>query len=124
VNTGGRTIVHQKLELATSHHKRARSDTSQRQCGPAANASYGAGIRRPAFEHRGRYNPGQKLDATRDFDAPEAVYYDHTAVGTGSEMIVWGGLASPAAIEHRRAYNSQARQLDSDQDHQARPAAR
>ena len=30
---------------------------------------------------------------------------DHTAVWTGSEMIVWGGLV--AAIEHRREIQSQ-----------------
>ena len=42
----------------------------------------------------------------------------HTAVWTGSEMIVWGGVTAAAVFEHRREIQSQHRQLDSHQHHQ------
>ena len=40
----------------------------------------------------GRYNPGtDSWTATSTTNAPSG-RYDHTAVWTGSEMIVWGGI--------------------------------
>jgi N-acetylneuraminic acid mutarotase len=45
----------------------------------------------PYLNTGGRYNPGtDSWMATSTTNAPEARYY-HTAVWTGSEMIVWGG---------------------------------
>ena len=44
----------------------------------------------------GRYNPGtDSWIATSSTNAPEG-RYDHTAVWTGSEMIVWGGIGGEA----------------------------
>jgi hypothetical protein len=43
------------------------------------------------FDSGGRYNPlADNWTAPSTIDAPSARYY-HTAVWTGSEMIVWGG---------------------------------
>ena len=44
--------------------------------------------------------------------------YSHTAVWTGSEMIVWGGVDGNGLFEHWREIQSQHRQLDSHQHHQ------
>ena len=43
----------------------------------------------------------------------------HTAVWTGSEMIVWGGYGGSALFEHRRALQSDIQHLD-DHDHHRR----
>ena len=46
----------------------------------------------------GRYNPGtDSWTATSTNGAPAGRYW-HTAVWTGSEMIVWGGEAAAAAF--------------------------
>ena len=58
----------------------------------------------------GRYNPGtDSWMATSTTNAP-AGRYGHTAVWTGSEMIVWGGYPNI----HRRQIQSRHGQLDSD----------
>ena len=42
----------------------------------------------------GRYNPStDSWTATSTTNAPDARYY-HTAIWSGSEMIVWGGVAN------------------------------
>src|SRR5262249_43954190 len=47
----------------------------------------------------GRYNPGMdNWTATSTTDAPDG-RYQHTAVWTGSEMIVWGGLGGLTGFE-------------------------
>ena len=54
----------------------------------------------------GRYNPStDSWTATSTTNAPAARYY-HTAVWTGSEMIVWGGYDG-TLFEHRREIQSQ-----------------
>ena len=55
--------------------------------------------------------------ATSTTNAP-AARAGHTAVWTGSEMIVWGGWMASALFEHRREIQSQHGQLDSHQHHQ------
>ena len=55
--------------------------------------------------------------ATSTTNAPAGRDY-HTAVWTGSEMIVWGGYDGSGVFEHRREIQSQHRQLDSHQHHQ------
>ena len=51
------------------------------------------GITAQRFNTGGRYNPiTDSWVATSTTGAPEGAY--HTAVWTGSEMIIWGGLAS------------------------------
>ena len=66
----------------------------------------------------GRYNPiTDSWTATSTTNAP-AARDGHTAVWTGSEMIVWGGLDGSILSEHRRKIQSQHRQLDSHQHHQ------
>ena len=56
--------------------------------------------------------------ATSTTNAP-AARFDHTAVWTGSEMIVWGGADRRHRLfEHRREIQSQHGQLDSHQHHQ------
>src|SRR5205809_1532157 len=54
----------------------------------------------------GRYNPGtDSWTATSTTSAPVARYF-HTAVWTGSEMIVWGGGASgPTYLNTGGRYN-------------------
>ena len=55
----------------------------------------------------GRYNPGtDSWTATSTTNAPTARYV-HTAVWTGSEMIVWGGFGISFDFEHRREIQSQ-----------------
>ena len=55
----------------------------------------------------GRYNPStDSWTATSTTNAPDA-RDDHTAVWTGSEMIVWGGCNDAASFEHRRKIQSQ-----------------
>ena len=58
----------------------------------------------------GRYNPStDSWTATSTTNAP-AARYDHTAVWTGSEMIVWGGYDNAIGyLEHRREIQSQHR---------------
>ena len=66
----------------------------------------------------GRYNPStDSWTATSTTNAP-AARHGHTAVWTGSEMIVWGGCDGFSTVEHRREIQSQHGQLDSHQHHQ------
>ena len=76
------------------------------------------------FNTGGRYNPStNSWTATSTINAPDCPSC-HTAVWTGSEMIVWGGVDQPAApFEHRREIQSQHRQLDSHQHAPTRPLA-
>jgi hypothetical protein len=54
------------------------------------------------FNTGGRYNPGTDgWTATNTSNAPSA-RYAHTAVWTGSEMIVWGGTKRHEQFQHRR----------------------
>ena len=70
------------------------------------------------FNTGGRYNPStDSWTATSTTNAP-AARARHTAVWTGSEMIVWGGIDRHRLFEHRREIRSQHRQLDSHQHHQ------
>ena len=55
--------------------------------------------------------------ATSTTNAPNG-RYEHTAIWTGSEMIVWGGFIGGFALERRREIQSWHRQLDRDQHHQ------
>ena len=66
----------------------------------------------------GRYNPStDSWIATSTTNAPDG-RVRHTAVWTGSEMIVWGGYDSFSRFEHRRQIQSQHEQLDRHQHHQ------
>ena len=57
----------------------------------------------------GRYNPGtDSWTATSTTGAPAARWY-HTAVWTGSQMILWGGINGSGTLEHRRHIQSQHR---------------
>ena len=61
------------------------------------------------FNTGGRYNPStDSWTATSTTNAP-AGRAEHTAVWTGSEMIVWGGIFTMVAslFEHRREIQSQ-----------------
>ena len=49
--------------------------------------------------------------------------HDHTAVWTGSEMIVWGGADGGKLIEYRWKIQSYHRYLDADRRHQRTCAA-
>ena len=42
----------------------------------------------------------------------------HTAVWTGTEMIIWGGSRGGSPVQHRRQVHSEHRHLDSDQPDQ------
>ena len=54
----------------------------------------------------GRYNPGtNSWTATSTTNAPTARFF-HTAIWTGSEMIVWGGIHGTSELEHRREIRS------------------
>ena len=73
----------------------------------------------PAISNTGgRYNPStNSWTPTSTTDAPSG-RYSHTAVWTGSEMIVWGGDLTADYFEHRREIQSQHEQLDCHQHHQ------
>ena len=60
--------------------------------------------------------------ATSITNAPAGRYL-HTAVWTGSEMIVWGGFDGSSNVEHWRAIQSQHRQLDEPPAPPMRPLA-
>ena len=58
-----------------------------------------------SFNTGGRYNPGtDSWTATSTTNAPEA-RYSHTAVWSGSEMIVWGGGGIGLALNTGGRYN-------------------
>ena len=66
----------------------------------------------------GRYNPSTDTwIATSTTNAP-AARSGHTAVWTGSEMIVWGGSDCPTSLQRWREIQSEHRQLDSHQHDQ------
>ena len=66
----------------------------------------------------GRYNPStDSWTATTTTNAPSARYY-HTAVWTGSEMIVWGGIGGVGYSNTGGRYNPSYGQLDSHQHYQ------
>ena len=79
---------------------------------------WGGGADGPTYLNTGaRYSPStDSWTATSTTNAPDA-RTGHTAVWTGSEMIVWGGLMA-ALSEHRREIQSWHRQLDSHQHNQ------
>ena len=55
----------------------------------------------------GRYNPStDSWTATSTTNAPEARYF-HTAVWTGSEMIVWGGAGNSGRLNTGGRYCAQ-----------------
>ena len=55
--------------------------------------------------------------ATGTTNAPSRRYL-HTAVWTGSEMIIWGGFDNSSLGEHRREIQSQHGHVDNHQHHQ------
>ena len=70
------------------------------------------------FDTGGRYDPStNSWTATSTANVPTA-RSNHTAVWTGSEMIVWGGYTRGAFFEHGREIQSHHRQLDSNQHNQ------
>ena len=73
----------------------------------------------------GRYNPGtDSWTATSTTNAPTARHC-HTAVWTGSEMIVWGGYVTDSSVlKHRREIQSRHGQLDGHQHDQCTHWAR
>ena len=105
---------------------RPMAATITRQCGPAAEMIVWGGYNgASALNTGGRYNPStDSWTATSTTNAP-AGRSEHTAVWTGSEMIVWGGIRQRRQLfEHRRAIQSRHRQLDSHQPHQRAARAR
>ena len=70
---------------------------------------WGGGIGGPTlFNTGGRYNPGtDSWTATSTINAP-SVRVGHTAVWTGSEMIVWGGQGSITYLNDGGRYNPAA----------------
>ena len=77
---------------------RPLADTITRQCGPAAEMIVWGGYNGASYLNTGgRYNPGtDSWTATSTTNAP-AGRSEHTAVWTGSEMIVWGGTPDNGA---------------------------
>ena len=65
----------------------------------------------------GSYNPGtDSWIATSMTNVPTG-RFQHSAVWTGSEMIVWGGW-NPELFQHRRQIRSRYEQLDTHQHNQ------
>ena len=63
----------------------------------------------------GRYNPStDSWTATSTTNAPISRYY-HSAIWTGSEMIIWGGRCQRRPPQHWRQIQSEHGQLDCDQ---------
>ena len=107
-NTGGRYNPSTDSWMATSTHQRARWPTGPHTAVWTGTEMivWGGGllvIPVAYFDTGGRYNPGtDSWTATSTTGAPHARYC-HTAVWTGSEMIVWGGIkriAINAEISH------------------------
>ena len=73
----------------------------------------------------GRYNPATDswTPTTTGANVPSARAL-HTAVWTGTEMIVWGGRAPTTALEHGRPLQSGGGQLDADVHGRERARAR
>ena len=65
-----------------------------------------------ALNDGGRYNPAANSWTAVPTTGAPAARYRHTAVWTGSEMIVWGGYNGSGYLEHRRALQSGDQQLD------------
>ena len=66
----------------------------------------------------GRYNPGtEQLDGGDHHRRARRARYDHTAVWTGSEMIVWGGYGGVSYLNDGGRYNPAAEQLDGGDHH-------
>ena len=110
---------HRQLD-SHQHHQRARRPTvSHGSVDRQRNDRLGRTIDGPAVLNTGgRYNPStDSWTATSTTNAPDA-RYSHTAVWTGSEMIVWGGDDGINAFEHRREIQSQHGQLDGYEHHQ------
>jgi Galactose oxidase, central domain len=59
----------------------------------------------PPFNTGGRYDPGTDNWTTTSLTNAPAGRYDHTAVWTGSEMIVWGGFIGTGAVNSGGRYN-------------------
>ena len=73
------------------------------------------GYNSPNLNTGGRYNPTTDAwEPTDDHRGPLRTG-QHTAVWTGTEMIVWGGWSG--ARGHRRALQPDVRQLGGDTDH-------
>jgi hypothetical protein len=58
-----------------------------------------------AFNSGGRYDPSTDNWTTTSITNAPAGRYSHTAVWTGSEMIVWGGIARTGAVGTGGRYN-------------------
>ena len=72
----------------------------------------------------GRYNPaGNSWTAVSTTGAPAARYH-HTAVWTGSEMIVWGGYNGSSYLNDGGRYNPAGEQLDGGEHHRRARRAR
>ncbi len=67
----------------------------------------------------GRYDPStDSWTATSTVNTPVGRFY-HTAVWTGSEMVVWGGYGGGSGyLNSGGRYNPEHRQLDSHHHHQ------
>ena len=112
-----RPVLSERLQLAAVEWRKepleswsARAQDQMPNVMAAANANYTL----PAISDQ----PSECIDdswtATSTTNAPNARDI-HTAVWTGSEMIVWGGVDR---LEHRREIQSQHRQLDGHQHDQ------
>ena len=58
-----------------------------------------------SFNTGGRYNPSTDNWTMTSTTSAPASRYGHTAVWTGSEMIVWGGIAGTGAVRSGSRYN-------------------
>ena len=126
LNTGGRYNPSTDSWTATSTHQRARCPkcshgSLDRQRNDRLGRIHDGNC---CLNTGGRYNPiTDSWTATSTTNAPAGRGF-HTAVWTGSEMIVWGGDWSSALLQHRRQIQSHHRQLDSHQHHQRALGAR
>ena len=109
LNTGGRYNPSTDSWTATSTtNAPAARDQSHGSVDRQRNDRLGRIRRLPdSLNTGGRYNPStDSWTATSTTNAPSA-RDDHTAVWTGSEMIVWGGRWLTSVLEHRREIRSQ-----------------
>ena len=109
---------HRQLD-SHQHHQRARCPIAAHgSLDRQRNDRLGRTTMAQLLNTGGRYNPStDSWTATSTTNAPAARGV-HTAVWTGSEMIVWGGSDNARLFEHRREIQSQHGQLDSHQHHQ------
>ena len=108
LNTGGRYNPSDGQLDSHQPHQRARcSRPAQGSVDRQRNDHLGRSNGGPLLNTGGRYNPSTDSWTASSTNNAPAGRFNHTAVWTGSEMIVWGGQSDNGRSEYRRQIQSQ-----------------